>query len=168
MPLPALVGDDGLLPPGIHRATIDEIRAHFGAAAVPAHGLRREMIIDAIGLYARMIRQQFLMATIWVDGGLVTRKSWAAPDDADVVTLIDPTEIGVDFRSRTRLLRTTLAGSSVGKPNVIVKPMGGLIDGYVDPDIPARRLYWENWFSSVRLPDQTLSDHQVKGFVEVL
>ena len=176
--LPAGVGPDGVLPAGIYQASIGELRAHFGAAAVPAHGDRREMILDALDLYARMIRAHFSNPTIWVNGGFVTRKLWAAPDDADVVTLIDPAQALGNFLDNVKLLVTAVADrlsvtASGGRAipfaaGVQMKPMGGLIDAYMGADLPAIRAYWQRWFSNVRLPDGSISAGDTKGFVELI
>jgi hypothetical protein len=169
--LPALQGDDALLPVGIHRASIADIRKQFGSKAVPKWGSRRDMIIDALDIYVRMVRSEFLKPTIWVNGGLVTGKLWQAPDDADVAVLVDPSQVGADLNERVKLLQTGHADHlSVGPhtlTDVHIKPMGGLIDGYIMADTPAARRYWGNWFSSVRLPDERISSTLAKGFVEV-
>lgn len=50
----------------------------------------------------------------------------------------------------------------------MTKPLGGLIDAYVNVDLPERRAYWTDWLRSVRLPDRSISDNHTKGFVEVI
>jgi hypothetical protein len=170
--LPALQGDgDGLLPAGIHKASVAELRKRFGSKAVKIGGQRRDMIIDALDIYVRMVRAEFLKPVIWVNGGLVTGKTWDAPDDADVVVFVSPSQAGADLTSRVKLLSTGNADHlSIGTnslDNVHIKPMGGLIDGYIMADTNPSRRYWNNLFSSVRLPDRSISADLSKGFVEV-
>ncbi|MEE6167423.1 MULTISPECIES: DUF6932 family protein [unclassified Mycolicibacterium] len=170
--LPALQGDgDGLLPAGVHKASIADLRSRFGSKAVKIGGQRRDMIIDALDVYVRMVRVEFLKPTIWVNGGLVTGKTWEAPDDADVVVFINPSQAGADLKERIKLLSTGSADHlSIGPHSldkVKIKPMGGLIDGYIMADTHPARRYWNNLFSSVRLPDESISDTLSKGFVEV-
>jgi hypothetical protein len=40
----------------------------------------------------------------------------------------------------------------------VVKPMGALLDGYIDTNTQAWRDYWEFWLSSVRRPDSSIRD----------
>lgn len=170
--LPAIQGSDKLLPAGVHPASIKDIRKRFGSGAVAKHGQRRDMIIDALDVYARMVRAEFLKPTIWVNGGLVTGKEWVAPpDDADVAVFVDPAQAGSDLEERVKLLATGSADhltiQQTTLDGVKIKPMGGLIDGYVMADTLPNRRYWHNWFSSVRLPDRTISNSLIKGFVEL-
>ncbi len=77
--LPTAQGEDGLLPIGIHRASLAEIRKRFGSAAIHKYGKRRDMIIYALDVYVRIVRSEFLKPTIWVNGGLVTGRLRKAP-----------------------------------------------------------------------------------------
>ncbi|MFN3007392.1 DUF6932 family protein [Mycolicibacterium wolinskyi] len=169
--LPALQGDDGLLPVGVHKASIADIRKRFGSKSVSTGGRRRDIIIDALDVYARMVRSEFLKPTIWVNGGLVTAKKWAEPDDADIAVFVDPAQFGADVEEKLKLLRTGTADHlTIQKKtldNVQIKPMGGLIDGYIMADSPPSRRYWHNLFSSVRLADRSISNTLTKGFVEL-
>ncbi|WP_435870675.1 DUF6932 family protein [Micrococcus luteus] len=169
--LPASQGNDDLLPAGIHQASMKEVRRRFGSQAVPKHGPRRDMIIDALDIYVRMVRAEFLKPTIWVNGGLVTGKLWSAPDDADVAVFIDPQEATGNFRERVKLLHTghadTLTIASTSLDDVKIKPMGGLIDGYVVANTVPNKRYWSGLFSSVRLPDRSIDPIAIKGFVEL-
>jgi hypothetical protein len=169
--LPAVQGTDMLLPAGVHSTSIKEIKERFGSTAVAKHGQRRDMIIDALDVYVRMVRTEFLSPTIWVNGGLTTGKEWDAPDDADVAVFIDPSEAGPGLENRAKLLLTGTADhltiQRTSLDNVQVKPMGGLIDGYIMADTIPNKRYWHNLFSSVRMPDRSISNTLIKGFVEL-
>jgi len=88
MPIPSLTLD-GLLPPGRHSATEDEVRAAF-VDAYPTSGTRADLFVRwlehrrALELILGSYRQ-------WVNGSFVTAKT--DPGDIDVVTSFDPTAI---------------------------------------------------------------------------
>ncbi|MHA7663066.1 DUF6932 family protein [Mycolicibacterium sp. HS_4_1] len=81
--IPAPTGPHATLPPGRHLATFDEIYELFVEQA-PFKD-ERELIYEALRLYAKVVDQEFSDVTLWINGGFITHKSWAAPKDADVV-----------------------------------------------------------------------------------
>jgi hypothetical protein len=168
-------GEFAALPPGIHKATLNEIRVMFveKAPIVAGEPRRRALICDALEVYVQLLARRFEDPIIWVDGGFVTHKTWAEPDDADVVALVAPEQLAQRaFTERALALQTLdVASLSVSRRTLtdrVVKPMGALLDGYIDANTQARRDYWEYWLSSVRRPDGSISDDAQKGFVEVV
>ena len=80
MPIPSL-DTDGLLPSGLHRATLGEILERFSTGSE----LRRELgtRLDQIVALARHVRARRML----VDGSFVTSK--LDPGDLDVVIWLD-------------------------------------------------------------------------------
>ena len=66
---------NGLLPPGIHKATWPEIGARFGASHP-----RRSYLLDGLARGAQELKDAGC-ATLWIDGSYVTDKQ--APRDFD-------------------------------------------------------------------------------------
>lgn len=88
MAIPAL-NSNGLLPPGIHAATLDEIRHRFGSFQSsdqrPRLFARLEELADAM-------RNCGLFGSVLIDGSFVTGKP--APNDIDLIAVLNP---GHDF-----------------------------------------------------------------------
>lgn len=155
-----------------------EIRAafvdHAPVAANEAAGKprRRELICTALDVYIQMLALRFDDPVIWLDGGFVTHKTWAEPDDADTVAMVAPDQLHRGFTERALPLQTLdVTSLSVHRRMLtdrVIKPMGGLLDGYIDTNTAARRAYWESWLSGVRRPDGSISDDADKGFIEVV
>lgn len=80
--------DQGLLPLGVHEATLDEVHKVFvdGAPFEPD----RRRIFAALEIYAGMLWTELPSAVLWVNGGFVTHKQWAPPADVDVAVLVPP------------------------------------------------------------------------------
>jgi hypothetical protein len=142
------------------------------APSIAGESRRRELICDALDLYIRLVTRRFDDPIIWVDGGFVTHKTWAEPDDADVVTLVRPAQLQRGFTERALALQTldvaSLSVSNRMLTDRVIKPMGALLDGYIDANTDARRGYWQSWLASVRRPDGSISDDAEKGFIEVM
>jgi hypothetical protein len=79
MPLPAL-RVDGSLPPGVHRASLDEIFARFPGATPKRQALNRALIFCVATLQRLRLADQ-----IALDGSYVTAKF--DPADVDMVVL---------------------------------------------------------------------------------
>lgn len=75
--------DHGYLPPGIHRATLDEIESRFGSA----NPERRELM-QSLRRLVDMCHQDDVPRLV-VNGSFVTAK--LDPEDVDCVALIGPT-----------------------------------------------------------------------------
>ena len=99
---------DGLLPPGIHDATLDEIRDRFGSF----HGSDRRpnLFNSLLGLIAAVKRTDLFVAVV-LDGSFVT--AVAAPNDIDLILVLrrthdwsrDPAVHEYNVLSRRRLRR---------------------------------------------------------------
>jgi hypothetical protein len=74
--------DDGNLPVGIHRATIEEVVARFGRGP-PERRIETRELVDFVS-WARKVR----VSRVLVNGSFVTSKR--APNDVDVVILPTP------------------------------------------------------------------------------
>jgi hypothetical protein len=74
--------DHGYLPPGIHRATLDEVESRFGAPTPE----RRELM-QSLRWLVDMCHQDDILRLV-VNGSFVTDKT--DPEDVDCVALIGP------------------------------------------------------------------------------
>jgi hypothetical protein len=74
---------DGLLPPGVHDCSIDELRSRFGSFQMSDH---RPRLFEKLEQYLNEARQTALVLAVLVDGSFVT--SAAAPEDVDVILLL--------------------------------------------------------------------------------
>lgn len=168
--IPAPGGPHATLPPGRHLATFDEIYELFVEQA-PFKD-ERELIYDALRLYAKVVDQEFSDVTLWINGGFITHKSWAAPKDADVVVVV-PMSDYANMCSNTDCLRyLTLQGVMVGYPQTSapvsrVQPMAGLIDSFVVPDDPAQLAVWDLTWSTVTDQNKNVVAAVKKGYLEV-
>ncbi|MEX3755542.1 hypothetical protein ABFW00_06835 [Mycobacteroides abscessus] len=159
MPIPATHGQYAVLPTGRHSATLDEIYETFVVNA--PFRPRRELIFRALTLYIDLVSVQFSACRYWINGGFVTHKTWAEPEDADVVVVVPQAE-HVKVTQPEFLPLLTLP-SNAGK----VHPMGGLIDGFVAIDDPAALTTWDQTWSSVRDEQHNVVPGVSKGYLEV-
>jgi hypothetical protein len=79
MPIPDFT-DEGLLPPGIHLATVEEVGLRLGAAS-PQRAVIMESLVWAVEAARRAGVARFI-----VDGSFVDKKP--EPNDADCVLLL--------------------------------------------------------------------------------
>lgn len=151
------VGQDRL-PPGLHRATLAEIRGAL-VEAFPGSKTRRP-IFDSWTLLRQAIRRIIEPEREWVDGSYVTRKQ--NPGDVDLVTHLN----GLDLEALCPVDQTLLRGLIAGHASrdlhrcdsfpLVVYPEGH----------PAHAAYqealghWERWFGHDR-------DGSPRGIVEV-
>lgn len=156
---------------GRHRATFEEIYEHFVENA-PFRD-RRELIYEALRLYAKVLASEFSDVTLWINGGFVTHKPWAAPKDTDVAAVVPMAEY-TNMCSSTDCLRfLTLQGVMVMLPGTFapvprIQPMAGLIDGFVVPDDPSQTAVWDHNWSRVIDQNMVLLPPTVrKGYLEV-
>lgn len=167
--IPATGGPHATLPPGRHVATFAEVYERFVEQA-PFRG-ERELIYDALRLYAKVVEKEFSDVTLWINGGFVTHKSWA-PKDADVVAVV-PMSDYTNMCSNADCLRyLTLQGVMVAVPQTSapvprVQPMAGLIDGFVVPDDPVQLAVWELTWSTVTDQNKNVVPGVQKGYLEV-
>ncbi len=80
MPIPALT-PAGLLPPGLHPATLPEVEERFGQ-----HTPRRAQLFTKLGELLVLVRSFRVFTTLFVDGSFVTDK--ADPGDIDAVLVL--------------------------------------------------------------------------------
>lgn len=130
MTLPAMDGD--LLPscPDLspYRCTFDEVRARFVEQA--PYPDERDLVMRTLEIYAGRVWNVLPGARLWVDGGFVTHKKWAAPKDADVVIVITAGEAERLDEAGAEALASllTLQGMTAQVPSLSqgrVQPMGG-------------------------------------------
>ena len=88
MPIPELDAD-GLLPAGVHGASMAEIREHFGRFKTTDRRVRLQASLEAFAAEARGCG---LVGALVVDGSFTTGK--AVPEDVDLVVILQP---GVDL-----------------------------------------------------------------------
>ncbi|HTQ21977.1 DUF6932 family protein [Mycobacterium sp.] len=159
MAIPATGGPYATLPVGRHSATFDEVYEHFVEKAPFRE--RRELIYEALRLYAKVVAKEFSDVTLWINGGFVTHKPWAAPNDTDVAAVVPMTD-DTNMCSNTDCLRfLTLQGVMVAIPTTMVpvpriQPMAGLIDSFVVPDDPIQTAVWDHDWSRVTDQNQNL------------
>jgi hypothetical protein len=171
--LPKVDPATGFLPPGPnpYLTTLDEIHATFVVGAPFAS--ERQDVFEALALYARLVWAIFPDARLRIDGGFITHKTWAAPQDADVV-VVCPTytaeqiEKAVSAPLFTMLgAKGSVSGMTVQLPKAHV--MGGLVDGFFVPEaMTANMAYFDKFWSSVTDQNKKVVPGQSKGYVEVI
>lgn len=157
MPLPPF-GDDGLLPPGRHPATVDEVRA----ALVDAfEGSATRAAIFGYWLDLRAALGELVpVRSQWLDGSFTTSKP--DPADLDLVTVVDGPTFDELPRHRRLLVGSLIEGTyteqfwSCDSNPLFRYPEGDL--GHHASVVVAER--WESYFGHTRDGDE-------KGFVEV-
>ena len=82
MPIPAL-NSDGLLPVGIHEATLDEIRHRFGSFQSSD---RRVQLFSQLKQLVTQLSKSGRFAAVVVDGSFVTAKP--NPEDIDLIVAL--------------------------------------------------------------------------------
>lgn len=88
MPIPAL-NQIGLLPPGLHDCSLEEVRARFGTFQ---ESDRRQELFRRLTELAAACQRSGLFEALLVDGSFVTAKP--APNDIDLLLVLRP---GHDF-----------------------------------------------------------------------
>lgn len=163
MALPAMTAER-LLPLGRHRATLPELHLRFVVEA--PQRARRQLIFDALAVYAELTWALLPGARLWVDGGFVTHKQ-EPPNDVDVAIVLDPTvALPVETTEEVVLPLLTMQGVTYVKPAPggyveRLQPFGGLIDGFLALD-ELDRQFWAGWWSRHE------GSEDRKGFVEVV
>jgi hypothetical protein len=160
---------EGLLPPGRHRATMDEVYARFVADA--PFRAERQLVFDALTTYTALVRRTYRKGAFWMDGGFVTHKTWAPPHDVDLAVVVRAALIeAADPTHRPGLF--TLQHVYVAAPALAadrVQPMGGLVDAFRVPrENHAELRDVDRTWSSVRDRTGSVVPGRVKGYVEVV
>ena len=74
MSIPAVSGAYAVLPPGRHRATLDEMRSYFvDGAPFPEE---RRIVFKAFEAWLAQMSALIPSARYWIDGGFVTHKTF--------------------------------------------------------------------------------------------
>lgn len=87
MPIPEL-NPTGLLEPGLHEATLQEVKARFGQFQ---RSDRRAALMAALERYVDEARQSGVAEAVLVDGSFVTAKD--EPGDVDCILVLDPAAV---------------------------------------------------------------------------
>jgi hypothetical protein len=127
------------------------------------YGPERQQIYDAFVVWMGLMSKLLPGCRVWVDGGFVTHKTWAAPKDVDVVIVVRPSQLDTLTATDQTLLDSLLTD----RRGPAGQPMGGLVDAFVgmrgDPELPSWRVFWSN----VRDSDGSSVQDETKGFLEV-
>lgn len=150
----------GVLPPKRHRM-----------AAADAHDLfvvrapfpdTRQRIWEAFLAWVALVRPLVPAARLWVDGGFVTHKSWAAPRDVDVCLIASPDECAsLDLAA----LAPLLTDAPDGGPRI--QPMGGLVDAHLGYQ-SVNAYFWADLWTTVLDEARAVVPGERKGFLEVI
>jgi hypothetical protein len=170
--IPPTGGPYATLPVGRHTATFDEVHETFVEQA-PFRD-ERQLIYDALRLYTRVLAQEFTDLALWINGGFVTHKTWAAPKDTDVAVVVPLTEYSNMLSKPMLFSYLTLHNADVPiNPTTTMKvariqPMAGLIDGFIIGDEPSQKGVWDyNWSLVTDENGVLLPDTVRKGYLEV-
>lgn len=82
MAIPAF-GPDGLLPVGVHEASLEEIRDRLGAFQRTD---RRPRLFERLEVFVKELRESRIVTSMLVDGSFVT--SADEPNDVDVILVL--------------------------------------------------------------------------------
>ena len=166
MAIPAVEGEEALLPQGRHRTDLDEIEAYFVAAAPFSE--ERAIVFAAFRTWFTLIGQLIPSARFWIDGGFVTHKPWAAPSDVDVMILCQAEVVdSLTTTEQDRLDQLLTIPASPGRPRF--QPMGGLVDAFIAyRSSPDDAPYWNAQWSRVKGADGSEVLALSKGFLEVV
>lgn len=164
MAIPPTAGAMALLPPGRHGATLVEVHAAFVSNA--PFSAERQRIFDAFTLWVDQLRSLIPTGKLWVNGGFVTHKSWAAPKDIDVVLLCKPDDVNALSLADKALLATLLTQHGAG--GFRKQPMGGLVDGFLTfKGDTIKTVEWLTQWSGVTDQHHNQIVGMTKGFLEV-
>jgi hypothetical protein len=171
--LPQIDVGTGLLPASAapYAATLEEIHDRFVAGA--PFEPRRQLLFDTLVIYSKLIWAIYPDARLRIDGGFVTHKTWAAPDDIDIA-VVCPTisPLQRDTAISAGLFSIKGATGNVHRrtiePIPKLHPMGGLIDSFYVPQIDNdMREFFEKFWATETGPDKLPTGRQ-KGYVEVV
>jgi hypothetical protein len=146
--IPSLTAS-GLLPEGIHRATLDELQARFGST-----GEARIESYTKLLLFLQLVRSFGMFTSIVIDGSFVTDKP--APSDIDAVLILP----GAGLKQ--------LAGHPdyYKLDNVEIKESFN-IDLYIDPDLDGMARFFQQLKTEDALQRGVAARH-LRGVVEVV
>lgn len=171
--LPPLDPTTGHLPAtgSPHACTLDDIHERFVVGAPFEE--RRQRLFEALRLYAAMIWDIFPDARLRINGGFITHKRWAAPDDVDIAVLC-PTATQAQIEAAVGGPLFTVIGAQgkiMGHSVAFSKAhvMGGLIDAFpILPSLPASEATFHRLWSGVTDQNKQPIAGASKGYVEVV
>ncbi|MEW1882175.1 hypothetical protein AB0O58_21045 [Rhodococcus sp. NPDC080181] len=117
------------------------------------------------------MQSAFSSARLWIDGGFVTQKPWAAPEDADIVVVVPMEEYVAKVNDPRWFPLWTFLNATSSEPSRWTEklhPMGGLLDTFLMPDVEDALGIWDLRWSSVNGPNGELVPGAVKGYLEVI
>lgn len=172
MAIPPTGGRYATLPVGRHQATFEETYDVFVENA--PFRAEREVIFEALTLYAKIVADLCPGLALWVNGGFVTHKEWAAPKDADVAVVVPQAHYSNVCSNPMAWTYVTLQGVAVAVPSTgagligRIQPMAGLIDGFLTSDDPALSDVWHyRWSLVTDEKGNLLPGTTRKGYLEV-
>lgn len=183
--IPALDPTTGLLPPGRHRASWQEVEDVFVRNA--PHLAERRLLFARLRDWADQCWSILPKAELWIDGGFVRHDPIRAPFDVDVVAFAELDELAAalaqvqgelslaeeDIRLGREPRRCpfamryyslwTLASATVegGRPPR-AQPFGSSVDGFVNPKQQSARDSWHRAWSGLA------TGGPEKGYLEVI
>ena len=173
MALPDMMYDQDVtakLPPlGVpctYPASLQEIEERFVIGAPFCN--ERKYLFKALELFCRNIWNILPEAEVWVNGGFVTHKSWAAPKDIDVCVLYSI--LNIDNIADKILQNSTLQNIFHPTFGYIerIQPYGGMLDVFfVDPTDSARVKYWHDTWLTIKDKNGNISEGNRKGFIRI-
>ncbi|MEV1295757.1 hypothetical protein [Pseudonocardia sp. NPDC049635] len=155
-----MLGNDGLLPPGRHQVTAEDVKRHFVDGFPEASPRRR--------LYARWLRHREALVSVirvhsqWIDGSYVTSK--VEPGDIDVVSLLDAPEFEALAPGLQHMVASLVGGKKTREHwmldsyAVLIYPDGHALRSETDKGLA----YWDKQWQGVRDNSQLK-----KGYLEV-
>lgn len=159
MAIPDLL-ETGLLPPGRHVATVDEVQATFVEAF--SDSTRRQAIFDSWLRHRDSLRYVLSADRQWIDGSFVTSKP--EPADIDVVTFVDADEYNALPPWRQALGLSLLLGHNnrdFWQVDSFAVPVVADADSPEYGAYAGQVAYWEHQWSHTRTPGEE------KGYLEV-
>lgn len=162
-------GENNLLPPGRHTATIEDIYDRFVQDA--PHREHRERLFSAFLLHSKLISAYLPGgARLWLDGGF-TMRTTEPPHDVDVCVIPNTWD---DVYKWTEQQHTDILGLVTLRNAIIehpwpamverIQPVGALLDAFLVHDSITDQ--WHETWSAVKV-DGIVLDGQVKGYAEV-
>lgn len=151
--------EHGWLLQGRYVATLDEVAKVFVSGAPNSE--IREGLFQALIAWIDSVHAVVETDRIWVDGGFLTHKQ-EPPSDIDVVAFVKPALLTEKADAELNPLRTHKHNGQR------IQPMGGRIDGFVEPAGSEQKVYWVKEWTQVRHPvTRETWIGKAKGFVEV-
>lgn len=126
----------------------------------------RQLIFDAFEVWVARMSSMIPTFRLWVDGGFVTHRKWAAPDDIDVMILLKASDLN-SLSPNDQIIFESLLTQELGT-GVRRQPMGGLVDGFhtVRGNV-AQTVYWDTFWSQVHDQNRKELTGVSKGYLEV-